>query len=429
MARSLLFPEAVGRRLNAHTMKHLTGDPSRIQRGGLLDPAFRNWAVCAVVGAALLAGTGCDRDPPAGPEANKLASRASGGIVQLTGEERARAGIEMMVTKKQPVSMHREFSGTVQANENELAEVTTLIRGRVVEVSVDVGRDVKKGERLALLDSTDLGMAEGAYLKAAARQHEAQLAYNRAVDLHEHRAISLAEVQRREAEMKTARAEGREASNRLMLLGVPAQEIQRLDREQTIRSDVSLRAPFAGRVIMRNITRGEVVETSQKCFTIADLSDVWVIGSVPEKDVRFIRPDQTVNIMVAAYPHAVFKGTITYISDVLDPATRTMRLRVTVSNPDRILKPEMFAMVHVYAPSVQDVLMLPLAAVQQDGAGKMVFVRQGDDRFEPRRVTVGDEQGEQVVVLTGVREGEEVVVKGAFALKSELDIHKIEPTQ
>jgi cobalt-zinc-cadmium efflux system membrane fusion protein len=180
---------------------------------------------------------------------------------------------------------------------------------------------------------------------------------------------------------------------------------------------------------MRNITRGEVVETSQKCFTIADLSDVWVIGSVPEKDVRFIRPDQTVNIMVAAYPHAVFKGTITYISDVLDPATRTMRLRVTVSNPDRILKPEMFAMVHVYAPSVQDVLMLPLAAVQQDGAGKMVFVRQGVDRFEPRRVTVGDEQGEQVVVLTGVREGEEVVVKGAFALKSELDIHKIEPTQ
>src|SRR5512134_874329 len=147
MARSLLFPEAVGRRLNAHTMKHLTGGPSRIQRGGLLDPSFRNWAGCAVVGAALLAGTGCDRDPPAGPEANKLASRASGGIVQLTGEERARAGIEMMVTKKQPVSMHREFSGTVQANENELAEVTTLIRGRVVEVSVDVGRDVKKGER------------------------------------------------------------------------------------------------------------------------------------------------------------------------------------------------------------------------------------------------------------------------------------------
>ena len=132
--------------------------------------------------------------------------------------------------------------------------------------------ETSEGERLALLDSADLGMAEGAYLKAAARQHEAQLAHERAANLHEHRAISLAELQRREAEMKTAQADAREASHRLKLLGVPDQDIQRLERERTIRSDVAIRAPFAGRVILRNITRGEVVETSRNCFTIADLS-------------------------------------------------------------------------------------------------------------------------------------------------------------
>ncbi len=400
----------------------LCGEPRQAE------PSSCRPALHLLIWVILLGGAGCDRDPPAGPPVGKPSARAAEGIVHLAAHEIARAGIEVRAVKKEPFPIHREFPATVQANENELAEVTPLIRGRVVEVSIDVGKDVKKGERLALLDSADLGVAEGAYLKAAARQHEAQLAHERAANLHEHRAISLAELQRREAEMKTARADAREASNRLALLGVSAQEIQRLDREQTIRSDVALRAPFAGRVIMRNITRGEVVETSQKCFTVADLSDVWVVGSVPEKDVRFIRPDQTVEVVVAAYPHALFSGTITHISDVLDPATRTMRLRVTVNNPDRILKPEMFATVHVYAVPAQELLTVPLAAVQNDGAGKIVFIRKGEDQFEPRRVVLGDEQGENIAVLEGLRQGEEVVVKGAFALKSEVEIHKLEPS-
>ncbi len=128
--------------------------------------------------------------------------------------------------------------------------------------------------------------------------------------------------------MRTARAEAREAQNRLELLGVPAQEIERLDREHTIRADVPLRAPFDGRVIMRNITRGEVVETNQKVFTVADLSDVWVIGNVPEKDVEHHpeRPDGRDGGRPPILMRS-FHGTITYIGDVLDPATRTMRLR------------------------------------------------------------------------------------------------------
>ena len=180
---------------------------------------------------------------------------------------------------------------------------------------------------------------------------------------------------------------------------------------------------------MRNLTRGEVVETSRNCFTIADLSDVWVIASVPEKDVQFIHPNQTVHVIVAAYPHSLFSGRMTYISDVLDPTTRTMRIRVTVPNPDRALKPEMFAMVRVDASPQPAVLTVPLSAIQQEGGGKMLFVRQGENRFAPRRVQLGDEQDGQVIVLEGLREGEDVVVKGAFAIKSELDIHKIEPTQ
>jgi cobalt-zinc-cadmium efflux system membrane fusion protein len=178
---------------------------------------------------------------------------------------------------------------------------------------------------------------------------------------------------------------------------------------------------------MRNITRGEVVETQQKFFTVADLSDVWVVANVPEKDVQFIRKDQKVDVVVSAYPHAIFPGTITYVGDVLDPATRTMRLRVTVRNPDRLLKPEMFAMVRLFSAPSPEALTLPLAAVQNGPAGKIVFVRQGADEFEARTVRLGREQGEVATVLEGVREGEQVVTKGSFVLKSQMERHKIEP--
>lgn len=228
--------------------------------------------------------------------------------------------------------------------------------------------------------------------------------------------------------MKTARAEVREAQNRLQLLGVPTDEINRLDRELTIKADMPLRAPFDGRVITRNITRGEVIETEQKLFTVANLTDVWVIGNVPEKDVRFIRKDQKVTVVVAAYPHAIFSGTITYVGDVLDPATRTMSLRVTVPNPDRLLKPEMFAIISVLATPSSDVLSVPLAAVQDGPAGKMVFVQREPGVFEPRPIKLGNEEGDVIRVLEGVKAGEQVVTKGSFALKSEMERHKIEPS-
>jgi membrane fusion protein, heavy metal efflux system len=375
--------------------------------------------------AGLLA---CERTPDQAAEPKKALVADKPGVVHLTSEELARTAIEVAPVARGALLVPRQYTATVQANENELAEVTTLIRGRVEKVYVDVGQDVKKDALLALLHSTDLGVAEGTYLKSAARLHEAKLAYERAKDLYEQKVVSLAELQRREAAMKTAQAETREARNRLELLGTPRQEVERLDREDTIKADVPLRAPFDGRVIMRNITRGEVVEMEQKLFTIADLSDVWVVGNVPEKDIQFIRKDQKVNVIVSAYPHAIIPGTITYIGDVLNPATRTMRLRVTVSNPDRLLKPEMFATVLVYAAATPDALTLPIEAVQNGVAGKMVFVQRGTNDFEARMVKVGSEQGELVTVLEGVSAGEQVVTKGSFVLKSEMERHKIEPT-
>ncbi|UVT18713.1 MAG: efflux RND transporter periplasmic adaptor subunit [Nitrospira sp.] len=387
--------------------------------------AMRGLAACAIVAAS----TGCENKPAADTSTVKPDSAStSPGVVRLTPEELSRMQLELAPVVQGQILSHREFPATVQANQNELAEVTTLIRGRVVKVQVDVGQDVKKGALLAMLHSMDLGVAEGDYLKAGARLQEAELAHLRAKDLYENNAVSLAELQRREAAMKTARAELREAKNRLELLGVPREEIDRLERELTIKADMPLRAPFEGRVITRNITRGEVVETDQKLFTVANLTNMWVIGNVPEKDVQFIHKDQKVEVVLAAYPHALTTGVITYIGDVLDPGTRTMRLRVTVPNPYRLLKPEMFAIVRVYTASSPDTLSVPLAAIQDGPAGKMVFVQRGAGAFEARTVTLGNEERDVVSVLEGVTAGEQVVTKGSFALRSEMERHKIEPS-
>jgi len=349
--------------------------------------------------------------------------------VTLKAEVLASAGIEVIPIIRGEFRLHRDFPATVQPNENELAEVTTLVRGRVVEVYADFGQDVNKGALLALLHSKDLSLAQAAYLKAAAQAHEAALAYERALKLHEELVVSLAELKRREAAMKTARAELRETTHGLELLGIQAEEIERLDREHTIRSDVPIRAPIAGRVIMRNLTRGEVVEMAQKIFTVADLSEVWVVGKVPEKDVQFIHREQSVEVRATAYPGRVFPGTITYISDVLDPATRTMRLRVTVPNSKKLLKLEMFASVRVYAEPEPEAVTVPVSAVQRSGESSHVFVQLDGGTFEKRSVILGQETDELVVVLHGLGDGERIVTAGTFVLRSEFEKSLIEPAQ
>lgn len=373
-------------------------------------------------------GVACENKSLDGSAAKQDRSIERPELLHLTPEELARMRLELVSVKQGQLLSHRQFPATVQANQNELAEVTSLIRGRVANVYVDVGQDVKKGTLLAMIHSVDLGLAEGDYLKAKARLEEAERSHVRAKELYDGKAVSLAELQRREAAMKTAQAEIREAKNRLELIGVPGEEIERLDQEQTIKADVPLRAPFDGRIIMRNLTRGEVVETDQKLFTVANLTDVWVIGNVPEKDLQFIRKDQKVNVVLAAYPHAIVTGTITYIGDVLDPATRTMRIRVTVPNPDRLLKPEMFAIVSVHEASNEDTLSVPLSAVHDGPVGKIVFVQREAGTFEVRTVKLGNEEGDVVRVLEGVQRGEHIVTKGSFALKSEMERHKIEPS-
>ncbi|HQW90075.1 MAG TPA: efflux RND transporter periplasmic adaptor subunit [Nitrospira sp.] len=379
----------------------------------------------------MLAGTlawfalsGCDGPPPNATGANPPPS-VDKSLVRLTTEEIKSAGIIVQPVTRSEFRTIRDFPGTVEPNEHALAEITTLVRGRVIDVYADLGREVKGGTLLALLYSSELGMAQSAYLKATAKLNVAERAFRRAELLLKEKVIGVAELQRREGEMLSLRAELREARDRLLILGLTDEDLRNLDRNHTIRSHVPVVAPFDGRIIARNLTKGEVVETTEKLFVVADLTDVWVTAVIPEKDIPYIRPDQTgtgqsVEVHVAAYPGQAFQGRITYVGDVLDPATRTMRLRLELPNPERKLKPAMYATVRVYSEPEANALLIPESAVQRDRDRQFVFVEREPAIFEARDVKLGSSNGREIKVLDGLLEGESIVTNGAFVLKSEL---------
>jgi cobalt-zinc-cadmium efflux system membrane fusion protein len=375
----------------------------------------------------LVSFTSCDRTPAPAPAEENGTKRSAGEVrlVRLPPDEVTRSGVTVEPVGRTTFRTYRTFPGVVRPNEHALANITTLVRGRVAEVHADLGQMVKAHQLLAVLHSGDLGLAQSAYLKARARRHVAEQAYQRAEYLYKEKVIGQAEAQRREGEMIGVRAETQEAREGLRLLGMSDKEINALERTQTIRSQVAIVAPFAGRVIARDLTKGEVVETTHKLFVVADLSTVWVLGNISEKDISYMQraaaiPNQPVEVFVPAYPDEVFQGTVSYVGDVLDTATRTMAVRLILDNSNGHLKPEMFATIRVSSEPESGVLVVPEAAVQHDRDNSFVFVQKDPGVFEARTIKLGEKNGTFAEILDGVQEGETVVKEGAFTLKSEL---------
>jgi len=387
-------------------------------------PCVRRLAVSLLLGLTVIE-SGCDGSPSDVDASKSPAVAPASGVVTLPAEESSRVGIVVQPANRSDFRMHREFPGIVQPNQRNMAEITTLVRGRVVEVYADLGQEVKPNALLAILYSSELGLAQSGYLKAQAKLHVAEQAYARAKFLLQEKVIGEAEAQRRRAELLSIQADANEARDRLKLLGMSDDEFRRLERSREIRSIVPIVAPFAGRIIGRKLTRGEVVETTENLFVIADLSDVWVRANIPEKDIPFVHSFHATGgtqaeVRINAYPREIFKGTITYVGDVLDPETRTMQLRLELPNPEGRLKPEMFATIRLFSESQPDRLAVPEAALQRDQGRTFVFVQRSANEYEVREVQIGESNGTLTSILGGLSEGEPVVTHGAFVLKSEL---------
>jgi cobalt-zinc-cadmium efflux system membrane fusion protein len=341
------------------------------------------------------------------------------GVITLGPEAIAHAGIKTEAISLRPVSVEYAFTGKVSVNETRLAHVGPRIPGRAIEVFANPGDYVKKGQPLAVIDSPELGEAQSQYLKAKTAFEIAEKSFERAKIVLEGKVISTGEFQRREGEYLSAKTELKAAEDRLHLLGMTEKEISAIGKEHTINSRVAIYSPISGAVIERHLTLGEVVEPVKPLFTVADLSNLWVIADIPEADIPKIKKGQSVAIVVSPYPEKVFKGKISYISDVIDTETRSVKVRAEVDNAKGTLKPEMFATVRISTSEKGKVLAIPESAVQREGNKSIVFVAVDEHEFEKRVVEIGPRLDGLHRVLSGVKEGEKIVVKGAFILKSE----------
>lgn len=365
--------------------------------------------------ALLLAG--CSKEAPtkAAP-ASAPARAADPMVVELSPEMSKQFRVEPAVMAD--ISVMQKVAGRIEANERMTMRIGSAITGRVMQVLAEVGDRVKAGQPLATLSSPELTNAQLAYLRALSATKLAERAVERAQALIAADVIGSAELQRREVELSVARAELRAAHDQLRLVGLREETITRLRDTGAIAAEVNIRATRNGVVIERKVSQGQVAQPGDPLFTVADLSNVWVIGALPEQDANSVHPNQQVEVEVAALGSQKLTGRIVYVSDTVQPDTRTVPIRTEVSNPKFELKPQMLATLTLNGKHVKQ-LAVPATAVVRENDKDYVFVKLGDNRFRLTEVTLDPAAGELRPVRKGIDEGTPVVVDGSFHLNSQ----------
>jgi cobalt-zinc-cadmium efflux system membrane fusion protein len=323
----------------------------------------------------------------------------------------------------QPVGGLVVTSGRVTFDDLKVSHVMSPVTGRVVRIEAQPGQRVNKGDTLAVIESPDVGSAFSDVEKAHADFVSAEKDFNRQKDLFDVHAGSQKDLEAAQGNYSKAKAELQRASKKAQLLRAGGANLGG--------QSYTLRAPIGGEVIARNVNPGTEVQgqysggTVVELFTVGELDTVWVMADVFEMDLGRVKQGTECLVKVVAYPGRVFTGTADWVSDTLDPATRTAKVRCKLTNEDRALKPEMYATAAL-AVDRQRALALPRSAILHLGDQTMVFIDAGKApdgryRFERRPVSVNEELGgEYLPVVRGIAAGEKVVVSGSILLSGML---------
>ena len=373
---------------------------------------------------------GCSSSSP--PASSNTASTTAATTSEST------AGIEVEIVQQTAIEGSLSATGKILVTENGTASIGPVHEGRIVNLYAGQGSVVRKGQKLADLESADIDEAEADYLKAladyenarrtsAAEVKFAQATYDRTKLLFEREITPRKNLQQAEHDLEVARSNEisavssakvtvANARRHLLILGLNDSRINAIARNQNLGSSVfSLISPISGIVVERNATVGATVGSDATLFKIIDVSRVWIDANVFEKDLARVRNGQIVNVTVPAFPGSTFSGRIILISSIVDPETRTVKVRTEVSNGDGRLKPDMFANVEIVTAAKRTAISVPLAAVLDDGGRSVVFVAEGNG-YKTKEVTLGLKSDDRVEILEGLVEGDKVVVKGNYLL-------------
>ncbi len=323
--------------------------------------------------------------------------------VQLSPQRLQEIGVTTAVAELKNVSDDLNVPGNVDIDEEKLAYVQTRFPGWIQDVFANATYQyVRKGQRLFTVYSPDLVSSEQEYLLA--KQNESAFSQ----DMHG----------------MAAHESGwllKAAQERLLQFGVSAQTIADLDQSGKVERNIAIDSPASGYITEREALPNAYVQPETKLYTIADLSTVWVYANVFQNDVGRLRPGDAAQVTVDAYPGRHFSGRIDQILPQVDPATRTVRVRLVFSNPGVVLKPGMYVNVAI-ALSLGRQLVIPSSAVLQAGSRAIAFIDHGNGNLEPRTIETGPQLDDSIVVLNGLKPGDRVVSSANFLVDSEAQL-------
>jgi cobalt-zinc-cadmium efflux system membrane fusion protein len=365
----------------------------------------------ALAATLLVAACGERSGPPAAPPSARdtLAIEAGPELLKrLTIDTVGRAEVREML----------RVPGRVEVDERRVARVGSPVTGRITEIDASVGQNVRRGEVLASLSSTELSGAQLGFLKSYSQRLLAERAAARAQQLFDADVIGQAELQRRQSELVQADAELSAARDQLKVLGMSDTAILRLAANRTVNSVSQVVSSIDGTVIERKVTQGQVVQPADTVFVVADLSSVWIVADVPEAAAGSARVGQSIEVEIPAIPERRLRGELAHVAATVNPETRTVRVRMDLPNPAREYKPGMLVSVMIKG-APQERPVLPAGAVVREENRDFVFVQTGPSTFALRPVTLGAELEGYRVLVSGPRPDEPVVVEGAFHLNNE----------
>jgi membrane fusion protein, heavy metal efflux system len=366
--------------------------------------------------AAVLAvmSTACTEKPAPAPATKEVVDPS---LVTLTKELQANVKTGQ-VMESQFIDTLR-IPGRIQVDEQYESRAGASITGRISTLDVNLGDEVKAGQRLAVIKSTELAQYQLSYIKASQQMQLQTKAVDRAKQLLEADVISLAELQRREGELNAANAELNAARDQLLVLGMPPASISQLGLHNSGMSTSQVNSKITGTVIARKARLGQVVAPAEELFVIADLSHVWAVAEIPEQQIAHIREGQSLDIEVPALDDAELTGTLAFVGDIVNPATRTVMARANISNEKMLLKPDMLITILLEAKP-EKVIAIPSTAVVRENNADHVFVQTlKPTQYKLMPVTLGRTYQGNREVLQGLQPGDQIVLDGAFHVNNE----------
>lgn len=367
--------------------------------------------LASVLGIAALCSTAAcsDRARASAPSANDATPEG----LTLDPSSPALKFVKIEELKPSDAAPNISLTGRITFDEDRTQRVATPIDGRATAILVKLGDHVKPGQSLIELSSPQVGQLQADAQKTQQDLMVAQKTVDRVHKLKVDGAVSEKEVGQAEADLQKAKSDVGRTAAQLRSIGISAS-----DPAVT----VAIRAQVAGTVVERNVLVGQEVraDATTPLMTVTNLETVWVNADVYEQDLGLITSGAVVNVRVPAYPGDTFPGTVAHLGDVVDPTSRTVKLRCVVPNPGGKLKPEMFAKIALADAQGKQVLVIPARAVLNE-AGKFRVIVVDGNTFRPVGVDVGPEVDGRVRVLSGLKAGDKVVTDGALFLKHDID--------